>query len=101
MVTNIQELDEKIIITLNGELDTAAAMELDQSMQPLYSSSGRDFLIDCSGLEYITSSGLRIFLSILKKTKAEGKTLKLKNVNDEIKNIFQVTGFLSIFTFED
>jgi anti-anti-sigma factor len=101
MVTNIQELEEKFIITLSGELDTAAALELEQSLQPIYTSTGRDILIDCSDLDYIASSGLRIFLSILKKTKAEGKTLKLKQVNDEIKNIFRVTGFLPIFTIED
>jgi anti-sigma B factor antagonist len=99
MKTTIQEIEGKIIATLSGELDTAAAMEVEKSLQPLYESDGRDIIIDCTELEYIASSGLRILISILKGAKANGSKVVLKNLNDDIKNVFKLTGFINLFEF--
>lgn len=96
----IEELADKYVATLKGEMDTAAAMETEEVLKPLYNSKGKDVVIDCSGLEYIASSGLRILLSILKGAKANGSRVVLKDVNDDIKNVFKLTGFISIFDFE-
>jgi anti-anti-sigma factor len=96
----IEELADKYVATLEGEMDTAAALEVEEVLKPLYDSKGKDVVIDCSGLEYIASSGLRILLSILKGSKASGSKVVLKNVNDDIKNVFKLTGFISIFDFE-
>ena len=100
MKTTIQEIEGKIIATLSGELDTAAAMEVEKSLQPLYESDGRDIIIDCTELEYIASSGLRLMQSILKQAKAHGSRLVLKNVNEDIQAVFRMTGFNNIFEFE-
>lgn len=99
MKTTIQEIEGKIIATLSGELDTAAAMEVEKSLQPLYESDGRDIIIDCTELEYIASSGLRILISILKGAKTNGSKVILKNLNDDIKNVFKLTGFINLFEF--
>ena len=66
MKTTIQKLEDKFLVTLEGDLDTAAAAEVEQTLQPLYNSNGLDVIIDCAKLEYIASSGLRILISILK-----------------------------------
>ena len=100
MEATIQELDGKYVATLNGELDTAAAVEVEQILQPLYKSDGRDIIIDCTHLDYIASSGLRILLSILKGAKASGSKVVMRGVNDDIKNVFKLTGFISLFEFE-
>ena len=100
MKTKIEELDGKLIATLEGEMDTAAALEAEQVLQPLYKSDGRDIVIECEGLEYIASSGLRILLCILKGAKAGGSKVTLRNVNDDIKNVFKLTGFIDLFDFE-
>lgn len=100
MKTTIEELDGKLIATLEGEMDTAAALEAEQTLQPLYKSDGRDVVIECEDLEYIASSGLRILLSILKGAKAGGSKVTLRNVNDDIKNVFKLTGFIDLFDFE-
>lgn len=100
MKTSIEELDGKIIATLEGELDTAAAIEVDKELQPLYKSEGRDIVIECEKLEYIASSGLRILLGILKSAKAAGSKVTLRNMNDDIKNVFQLTGLISLFCIE-
>ena len=54
----------------------------------------------CADLEYIASSGLRILLDVLKKNKARGHKVILRNVNDDIKNVFNITGFINLFEFE-
>lgn len=100
MKTTIQETDKQIIASLCGELDTAAAIEMESALLPLYESKGRDIIIDCSELEYIASSGLRILLSVLKKAKADGSKVILKNVNAVIREVFELTGFVKIFEFE-
>ncbi len=100
MITKIEEKDGKYLATLVGEMDTAAASEAEEVLKPLYQSDGKDVIIDCKGLEYIASSGLRILLSILKGAKATGSRVVLRDVNDDIKNVFKLTGFISIFEFE-
>ena len=100
MNTKLEMIDGKYVATLVGEMDTAAATEAEEVLEPLYKSDGKDVIIDCNGLEYIASSGLRILLSILKGAKAGGSRVVLKDVNDDIKNVFKLTGFISIFEFE-
>jgi anti-sigma B factor antagonist len=100
MKTEIKEIEGKMLVTLSGELDTAAAPEVEAALKPLTECEGKDIVIDCSELEYIASSGLRILLGILKKAKAVGSRVVLKNVNDIISDVLKMTGFISIFEFE-
>ena len=99
MVATIQELEDKYVATLKGELNTAAAVEVEEILKPLYKSDGRDVIIDCTELEYIASSGLRILISILKRAKTNGSKVILKNLNNDIKNVFKLTGFINLFEF--
>ena len=100
MKTTIEQLEDKYLVTLEGELDTAAAAEVEKTLQPLYTTGGKDVVIDCEGLEYIASSGLRILISILKGAKAGGSKVLLKNMTDDIKSVFKLTGFINIFDVE-
>lgn len=100
MKTTIQENEKQLVAVLEGELDTAAAPEFEVAMQPLFDSQGREIIIDCTGLEYIASSGLRILLNILKKARAAGSRVVLRGVNEIIRDVFELTGFINLFEFE-
>ena len=100
MTTSIQEIDDKYVVTLAGEMDTAAANEAEEVLKQLYQNEGKEVVFECENLEYIASSGLRILISILKATMSKGNRVVLRNVNDDIKNVFKLTGFLNIFEFE-
>lgn len=100
MTTSIQEIDGKLVAVLSGEMDTAAAREAEEALQPLLHCEGKDIVIDCTSLEYIASSGLRLLLSILKHAKSVGSRVVLKNVNEVIRDVLDLTGFVSIFEFE-
>ena len=101
METRIEEVDGKFIATLEGEMDTAAAVEAEEVLKPLYNSEGKDVIFDCEKLEYIASSGLRILISILKGAKAGGSRVVMRKVNDDIMDVFRLTGFIDLFEFED
>lgn len=100
MNTNITEQDGKYIVILEGELDTAHALEVEEAMKPLHEVNGKEIDIDCTQLDYIASSGLRILLALLKSAKGNGNKVVLKNLNDEIKEVFKMTGFIDLFDIE-
>ena len=100
MKTFVEERDGKFFVTLDGEMDTPAAIEVEQILKPLYTAEGKDVIIDCKGLEYIASSGLRILLGILKGAKTGGSRVVLQGVNEDIMSVFKLTGFSDIFEFE-
>ena len=100
MKTNITETDGKYTVTLEGELDTAHALEFEEAMKPLHDVTDTEIIIECTELEYIASSGLRILLGLLKNAKARGNKVVLKNLNDEIKDVFKMTGFIDLFDIE-
>ena len=100
MNTVINEQNGKYIVSLEGELDTAHAIEVEEAMKPLHEVNGKEITIDCSHLDYIASSGLRILLGLLKSAKAIGNKVVLKSLNDEIKDVFKMTGFIDLFDIE-
>lgn len=100
MKTTIEQLEDCTLVTLEGELNTAASAEVNTILAPLIENGSGRIVIECKDLTYIASSGLRILLSILKSTKSNGGTLKLRNVNDNVKKILVLTGFVKIFDFE-
>ena len=100
MKVTIQEHDGNMVAFLEGSLDTAAAPETEKAMQPLYGCEGKDIIIDCAGLEYISSAGLRIFLGILQNAEEKGGHVYIKSITDNVRAIFTLTGFSNIFQFK-
>lgn len=100
MKTTIEQLEGCTLVTLDGELNTAASAEVKNTLTPLIENGSGNIVIECKDLSYIASSGLRILLSILKSVKTNGGKLTLRNVNDKVNKIFSLTGFVKIFDFE-
>ena len=99
MEVTIQEQDGKVVAILAGRLNTASASQTEKALSPLYDVEGKDIIIDCTALEYISSAGLRIFLSILKNAEPKGSHVYIKGMNDEVRNVFNITGFSNLFGF--
>lgn len=88
-------------IAISGRLDTNTALEFDRQTAPcLENGCKTDICINCEALEYISSAGLRSFISLLKATRAQGRALLLANLPDSIRSIFDMTGFTSIFKIQ-
>ena len=97
MNAKLEEKEDKFLVTLKGEMDTAAAEDVEKTLQPLFAANGKDVEIDCTQLEYIASSGLRILISILKGAKSGGSRVIIRGMNDDIKDVFKLTGFINLF----
>ena len=83
-----------------GRLDTAASSQTEQEMKVLYDCTGRDVILDCTNLEYISSSGLRLFLGLLKVAKPKGSHVFITGMNDDLRQVFAMTGFINLFEFK-
>ena len=64
MKTQIREENLNYVMTFEGRLDTPASFQVKRDMQKLYDCEGHDIILDCTRLEYITSSGMRLFLDL-------------------------------------
>ena len=99
MNVTIQEQDGNMVAILEGNLNTAAAAETEKVMSPLNDVEGKDIIIDCTDLEYISSAGLRIFLGILQNVQERGVHVYIKGLSDALNDVFTITGFSNIFEF--
>ena len=100
MKTTFTNEANNLIMAFEGRLDTAASAQTEKDMKVLHDCDGKDITLDCSLLEYISSSGLRILISILKGAKNGGSKVVMKNLNDDIKDVFKLTGFINLFDME-
>lgn len=100
MTTTIQENGNQLIALFNGRLDTVAAIPTAEAVKPLLEAANREIILDCSQLEYISSSGLRIFLSIRKEAASHGSKVIVRNINADIRQVFMMTGFISLFEIQ-
>ena len=100
MTTTIQQNGNQWIACFNGRLDTAAAAPTADAVKPLMEVANGEIILDCSQLEYISSSGLRIFLSIRKEAAAHGSKVIVRSINADIRQVFMMTGFISLFEIQ-
>jgi anti-sigma B factor antagonist len=85
-------------VALTGRLDTTTSPQLEAEFKK--SIDGVDYLIlDFKNLEYLSSAGLRVLLTAQKVMNKQGKMV-IRNVNDTISEVFEITGFADILTIE-
>ncbi|MCI8294555.1 MAG: STAS domain-containing protein [Lachnospiraceae bacterium] len=86
------------VLTISGRLDTQTAPDLEQELDKI-GEGCKTLILDLSGLEYISSAGLRVILKAQKYMAAKGG-MKITGVNETVMEIFDITGFLDILTIE-
>ncbi len=97
MKIDLKKEDKKLTITLEGKLDTNTSPELDSKINEL--DEMEEVVIDMKKLDYISSAGLRVLLSMQKIMNKQGK-MTITNVCDNVMDIFEVTGFSDILDIE-
>lgn len=98
MNIEIKKIIEDAIIEVSGRLDTITAPELEKAIEEDLEGIN-NLVLDIKGLEYVSSAGLRVLLAAHKKMSKTG-TMKVINVCDEVKEIFNITGFTDILVIE-
>ena len=87
-------------IKVTGRLDTLASRDFMTQVTEQLDNGIRDVTIDCSGLEYISSSGLRVLMTIYKRTTPIGGTLTLKDLTSQVGEVLNITGMATLFNIE-
>lgn len=93
-----EERHESIVVVgLRGRMDSNTARVVEEKLLSLIDDGESRLVLDCAQLDYISSAGLRVLLMAAKRTtQAKGKMV-LATMNDEVKQVFDLTGFSSIF----
>ena len=97
MKINIIPNEKETRVCLIGELDTTVTTTQVEDLNQVLALADKALEIDCEELEYISSSGLRIFLNIRKEAAAHGSKVIVRNINADIRQVFMMTGFISLF----
>ena len=98
MDITIIKQDDKTLVTLNGRIDTTNADKFQNDLLPLMQGENPDIDIDCSGMTYTSSQGLRMFLLLQKSVIARHGKMLMRNMNPQVKEVFDITGFSNIIT---
>ena len=98
MTIEIKKNAEEAIIEIVGRLDTTTAPALDKTINEDIEGV-KNLVLDLNGLEYISSAGLRVLLSAQKKMQKIG-SMKVRNVCEEVMDVFEMTGFADILVIE-
>lgn len=89
---------EKLVVALDGRLDTTTAPLLEETIKTELEGVS-ELTLDFEKLEYISSAGLRVILVAQKIMNTQGR-MTIKNVCEEVADIFEITGFCDILTIE-
>ena len=88
----------ELTLTIIGRLDTTTAPQLETELKQNVDGVEK-LVLDFTELEYLSSAGLRVLLAAQKTMNKQGEMI-IKNVNETINEIFEVTGFIDILTIE-
>lgn len=89
------------VLAIKGHLDTKTAKGAEDALNDVIAQGRTKILVDCEGLDYISSVGLRVLLSTMKKLKKSNGKLHLSGMNPTVKEVFVISGFSNIFSIFD
>ncbi len=98
MIIDKQLNGSELTLALNGRLDTTTAPELEAVIKENITGV-TNLVMDFAELEYLSSAGLRVILSAQKTMNKQGEMV-IRNVNETINEVFEITGFIDILTIE-
>ncbi len=92
---------EVLLVSTSGQINSANAAELERSLLEWVDEGERNWVLDMSGVEYISSAGLRVVLLLAKRLKQNGGHLVLCALQPHVLEVFDISGFLSILDIAD
>jgi anti-sigma B factor antagonist len=95
-----EQINETYELKLAGEVDAYTAPKLKEVMFPMTETEGNIVVVDLSGIDYMDSTGLGIFVGALKSSKANNSSLKLRGMTERVKRIFEITGLTEVMDIE-
>ena len=99
MTIDVNKTPISIELVITGRLDTGTAPELEVKLKEVAPQT-QTLYLNMKDVQYISSSGLRLFLSLRKAAGEKGGKVIVKNISNEIRTVFMMTGFLNLFEIQ-
>lgn len=99
LTINVSEEGSKKLIELVGRLDTNTSPMLEEAVNGLYNEQVNDIIVEMGQCEFVSSAGLRVIVA-MQKHATVGGSLVFRNVRSDVMDVFDMTGFNKILTFE-
>ena len=96
-----EKIENFSVLKIKGRIDTVHSSVLEREVNQLFDDGEKDVIFNCKGMNYISSSGLRVFLVAQKKAKAINGKLYLCEMQPAIQEIFRISGFSNLFKIFD
>ena len=93
--------DKSVLIQIEGDIDASSSIQLDASLSEQVNSAHKLIMIDCGGLQYISSAGLGVFMSYIEEFKATDQQFVLFGLSDKVKNVFDMLGLDQLMKIVD
>lgn len=87
-----------LTLAIQGSIDTVTAPELEKSLNGHYGGV-KELILDFSAVDYVSSAGLRVIMGASRQMETQGKMI-LKHVNEDVREVFEMTGFDEFLTME-
>ena len=91
--------DNRVTLILDGRLGPSVTQQTQKEIEPLFNYKHCEIVIDCSRLEYISSSGLRMMMVINQRCRANHCDIFIKGLQEKVLDVFNTTGFVHLFKF--
>lgn len=102
MEINLDTVDGQTVVSLAGQIDSTASKEFEEKLVEIIDQGKHTMVIDFLNVKFISSAGLRVLLLAAKKVKPYGGKIILCNLAKDVREVFDISGFSSIFPiFED
>ena len=91
MTINLERDFELVTVEITGRLDTTTAPNLQSTIDEI-SNDTKELIFDMSGVEYISSAGIRVLIGAYKKMSIHQGTMRIEKANDMVRDVFEMTG---------
>ncbi|MFA5626443.1 MAG: STAS domain-containing protein [Thiohalomonadaceae bacterium] len=98
MEIQVTDSGQALVVSVVGKLDAVSASDYEKAVSELIADGKTRFVVDFANLSYISSAGLRVLLSTAKQLKPKGGDIMFANLQDNVLEVFEMTGFSSILS---
>jgi anti-anti-sigma factor len=95
------KIDGQVVISLSGRIDSTAAVEFEEKLIEIIDKGKNTMIIDFLRIQFISSAGLRVLLLAAKKVKPYGGKIVLCDMSKDVREVFDISGFSSIFDIQE
>jgi anti-sigma B factor antagonist len=95
------KIDGQVVVGLTGRIDSTAAVEFEEKLIAIVDTGCHTMIIDFLQVQFISSAGLRVLLLAAKKVKPYGGKVLLSNMSKDVREVFDISGFSSIFEIHE